>query len=360
MEKKGIENIKFFIIVPIYNVESYLKECLDSIIHQTYTEFEAILIDDGSTDSSGEIAKEYARKDSRLILIQQENQGLSMARNKGLDVVRQKYLIPPPQQESHSTTHNTPHKSYIVFVDSDDYLEESALMRMYQHISLETDLQCLVFNSAFHFGASGKQLVENIFFDSGYKRKVYDSKSILCVNPHIHYYAVWLFVYRCDLIFDNKCFFEPHIYYEDVLFASYIFTFMKRFKMVDEAVYCYRVQRQDSIMTTKSRAKSLHSAFSHFMIAKRFCEYSLQAQDEQIRGYLLHWGAFYIKETLREIQPFGYIAELGFTKADLKPFLPYIKGKYRFCYHFPRIYGFPKRLRLAFQALWERLVVGKV
>ena len=93
-----MENIKFFIIVPIYNVESYLKECLDSIIHQTYTEFEAILIDDGSTDSSGEIAKEYVKKDSRLMLIQQENQGLSMARNKGLDVVRQKYLIPPPSK----------------------------------------------------------------------------------------------------------------------------------------------------------------------------------------------------------------------------------------------------------------------
>ena len=82
--------------MPIYNVESYLKECLDSIICQTYTEFEAILIDDGSTDSSGEIAKEYAKKDSRLMLVHQENQGLSMARNKGLDMIKQKYIMPPP------------------------------------------------------------------------------------------------------------------------------------------------------------------------------------------------------------------------------------------------------------------------
>lgn len=91
-----MSGVKFFIIVPIYNVESYLKECLDSIICQTYTEFEAILIDDGSTDSSGEIAKEYVRKDTRLTLIHQENQGQSMARNKGLDMIKQKYLIPPP------------------------------------------------------------------------------------------------------------------------------------------------------------------------------------------------------------------------------------------------------------------------
>lgn len=93
-----MENIKFFIIVPIYNVESYLKECLDSIIYQTYTEFEAILVDDGSTDSSWAIAEKYVKKDSRLMLIHQENQGVSMARNKGLDVARQKSLIPPPSK----------------------------------------------------------------------------------------------------------------------------------------------------------------------------------------------------------------------------------------------------------------------
>lgn len=355
MEKKGMENIKFFIIVPIYNVESYLKECLDSIIHQTYTDFEAILIDDGSTDSSGAIAEEYAKKDSRLMLIHQENQGLSMARNKGLDVVRQKYLIPPPQQESHDTLK----QSYIVFVDSDDYLEKSALMRMYEHISLEADLQCLIFNRTYHNDGRQDVLIENIFFDVSYDKGVYSCKNILNDLPTIHYHVVWLFVYRCDLIFENKCSFEPCIYYEDVLFTSYVFTFMERLKVVNEAVYHYRVKRQDSIMTTQSRTKSLHSAFSHFMLTKRFCEYSLQTQDEQIRAYLLYWSVFYIKGTLREIQVFGYIAELGFTKADLKPFLPYIKGKYRFCYHFPRIYGFPKRLRLAIQALWKRLVKVK-
>lgn len=93
-----MSGVKFFIIVPIYNVESYLKECLDSIIYQTYTKFEAILIDDGSTDFSGEIAKEYAKKDSRLMLVHQENQGQSMARNKGLEIIRQKYVMPPPSK----------------------------------------------------------------------------------------------------------------------------------------------------------------------------------------------------------------------------------------------------------------------
>ena len=71
------------IIVPIYNVEKYLKECLDSIQAQTYSNFQAILINDGSTDESPKIAQEYAQKDSRFILINQENKGVGAARNTG-------------------------------------------------------------------------------------------------------------------------------------------------------------------------------------------------------------------------------------------------------------------------------------
>ena len=77
--------------IPIYNVESYLTQCLDSILNQTYSNFEAILINDGSTDSSGKIAQEYANKDSRFTLVSQENCGLSEARNSGLRVAKQKW-----------------------------------------------------------------------------------------------------------------------------------------------------------------------------------------------------------------------------------------------------------------------------
>lgn|GEM_PF-4501748 len=81
----------FYIILPIYNVESYLTQCLDSVLNQTYSNFEVILVNDGSTDSSEEIAQEYASKDSRFTLISQENRGLSEARNVGLKVAKQKW-----------------------------------------------------------------------------------------------------------------------------------------------------------------------------------------------------------------------------------------------------------------------------
>ena len=97
-EKKPLISI----IVPIYNVEKYLEKCIDSILCQTYTNFELILVDDGSPDSCGKICDTYKEKDSRIIVIHKENGGLSSARNAGLDIAK---------------------GEYIGFVDSDDYVE---------------------------------------------------------------------------------------------------------------------------------------------------------------------------------------------------------------------------------------------
>lgn len=80
-----MENDLISVIVPIYNVEKYLQECLDSIINQTYKNLEIILVDDGSTDNSGIICNEYAKKDNRIKVIHKKNGGLSSARNAGMD-----------------------------------------------------------------------------------------------------------------------------------------------------------------------------------------------------------------------------------------------------------------------------------
>lgn len=100
-------NIKFSIIVPVYNVELYLEESIDSILGQTYKEYELLLIDDGSTDTSGVICDAYAKKDSRVRVFHQSNLGLSMARNTGIDNARGKYLI---------------------FLDSDDYWHDNRVL----------------------------------------------------------------------------------------------------------------------------------------------------------------------------------------------------------------------------------------
>lgn len=94
------------IIIPVYNVQEYLRKCLDSVINQTYKNLEIIIVNDGSTDNSFSICKEYAKKDPRIILLSQENRGLSNARNTGIKKIS---------------------GNYIYFVDSDDWLRLDAI-----------------------------------------------------------------------------------------------------------------------------------------------------------------------------------------------------------------------------------------
>lgn len=99
------------VIVPVYNVEQYLEKCIDSIINQTYKNLEIILIDDGSTDSSGKICDSYAARDKRIKVIHQENGGLAVVRNIGVSAAS---------------------GEYIMFVDSDDYIDTEIVQFLYE------------------------------------------------------------------------------------------------------------------------------------------------------------------------------------------------------------------------------------
>ena len=101
---------KVSIIIPVYNVEAYLQRCVDSLLNQQYQIIEVILIDDGSTDQSGEICDEYAKMDNRVIVFHQKNSGQSVARNKGIEMSN---------------------GEYICFVDADDYVDKSYISRLY-------------------------------------------------------------------------------------------------------------------------------------------------------------------------------------------------------------------------------------
>lgn len=112
--------MKISIIVPVYKVEKYIRKCIESVLSQTYTDWEMILVDDGSPDKSGEICDEYARQENRIKVIHKENGGLSSARNAGLDL--------PPQGE------------YVTFLDSDDFWHPEYLSVMVK-MCLEYDAE---------------------------------------------------------------------------------------------------------------------------------------------------------------------------------------------------------------------------
>lgn len=129
------------VIVPVYNVEKYLGECIDSVLHQTYKELEIILVDDGSKDSSGKICDGYAEKYENITVIHKENAGLGFARNTGLDCI---------------------HGKYVTFLDSDDYLKEDAIEMLYDNLKKNQVDMC---KSGFRKVDNNKGIINEIRYD---------------------------------------------------------------------------------------------------------------------------------------------------------------------------------------------------
>lgn len=211
------------VIIPVYNVERYLRQCLDSVTGQTYRNLEIILIDDGSVDASGRICDEYARADRRITVIHQKNQGLSAARNAGLDICT---------------------GAVVAFVDSDDWLEPDAYRKM-AGLMLEKELD-MVFCTA-NVIKDGR-VVENRF--SFYKGgRILEPGAVLreCLMDRISSQA-WLRIYRRNCVEGLR--FPPGRIYEDIAVSHIPFIKAERpIGFIDEPLYNYRLNHNGISLT---------------------------------------------------------------------------------------------------------------
>ena len=217
------------VIIPVYNVEAYIRRCVDSILGQTYTNLEIILVDDGSTDSSPEICDEYAQLDSRVKVIHKENGGVSSARNRGL-------------KESNG--------EYLTFVDSDDYLESTCFEKMYRGME-ENDVDMVVVGWK---DQNDKEGFINRFINKECCR-VFEQNEL----PSLIFFAtVWGHLFRREDVI--SCFFDENIFYgEDTLFTTKVF-FEKRGKrifVIGTPLYIYKQDREDSAINLSFNDKRL-------------------------------------------------------------------------------------------------------
>lgn len=134
------------IIVPIYNVENYVNKCIQSLVSQTYSHLEILLIDDGSTDHSGEICEKWAKQDRRIQVLHQKNSGPSKARNVGLQMAKGKW---------------------ISFVDSDDYVAPQYIEKLYQLVDVNTKVVRIMVNSKYNEIKAGSKEFLQIFENTG-------------------------------------------------------------------------------------------------------------------------------------------------------------------------------------------------
>lgn len=167
------------VIVPIYNVERYIKKCIDSIRSQTYKNLEIILVDDGSPDECGKICDEYERIDSRIVVIHKKNGGLSDARNAGLEII---------------------HGKYVAFVDSDDWIEPDMYQRLYENMM------------TFHADMSFAGVTDDVIDENGIEKSVkisnygdepFSENKIAAMKRYFHgSWAAWDKLYKASL-FEN-------------------------------------------------------------------------------------------------------------------------------------------------------------
>lgn len=228
--------IKFSVIVPVYNIEKYISICIESILNQNLDSYELILVNDGSTDSSGSICDKYALSNENISVIHKENGGLSDARNKGMAKAN---------------------GEYIIFIDSDDYIEPETLEKFNQKLSDSDNPDVMI------------TMMKEVYEDS--KTKYLDSKMPveLITNGNKEDVVNWMFrhskslwpapryVVKRSIIEKNNLCFAVGYLHEDVDWTCKLFLCANTFTAIDFYWYNYRIGRQGAITNHKKPKRTL-------------------------------------------------------------------------------------------------------
>lgn len=236
---------KISIIIPVYNVEKYLARCLDSIASQTWTDYECVLVDDGSMDRSGEICDAYTNRDARFTVIHKENEGLSVARNTAMRIVRGEFLC---------------------FVDSDDYIFPDYLKRMLT-IQQQENVDMVMCSYASNTGIN-RSNEPTIVIETGreFTKKVLRDE----VGSQL-----WQYLYKRSLW--EGIFSPPDRQAQDMMILYRITIKANRIAVTDEVLYFYFASRNDS--TSNAVKKKAKGAFDRsFAFCGRY-DFSMEQQD---------------------------------------------------------------------------------
>lgn len=237
---QSTDSVKVSIIVPVYNTEKYISDCLDTLENQTLNEIEIICVNDGSTDNSLQILKDHQQKDSRVKIIDQKNGGVCSARNQGIKNAQ---------------------GTYIAFVDSDDLIPSYAYEKAYNsavkyNVNV-VGLNIMTFKDGEDFDPNQFQYDESKVKRCG--RQNYQ-------NPFYYMlensgYVVTKFFKRSFVMEHNLLFKEGVTHYEDALFNFMAFPFIEEMVQDDNIFYCYRVSRPNSAVYSFNAKKVLSSSF---------------------------------------------------------------------------------------------------
>lgn len=244
------------IIVPIYNAENYLRRCVDSILNQEYTDFELLLVNDGSTDASGDICEEYGDRDPRVIVIQKENTGVSDSRNRALDRARGKYLQ---------------------FLDSDDWITPDAT-RLFVRAAEEYGCDMVI--SDFYRVVGERLSTKGDIEEEGVLTRE-EFAAHMMENPADFYYGVlWNKLYRRDIVEEHNLRMDTDINWcEDFMFNLEYIRYAKVFYALHAPIYYY-VKRKGSLASQGINiSKTVKMKLNVFEYYNNFYKHVLEEED---------------------------------------------------------------------------------
>jgi len=237
------------LIIPVYNVEQYLQDCLNSVVAQTNLDYEVICVDDGSTDGSLTILKEFQNRYNQITVITQQNKGLSGARNAGILAAKGDYLF---------------------FLDSDDWIEPNTLEILAQKQRGE-DLVC--FNGRRVFEDGSTEEPDNGIEELNLNGWEYYGKYAL-VRRKFHFVCSVLRLYRREYLLKNKLFFEEGIYHEDNLFTPLACYYAQTVKVIPDCLYVYRI-RKGSI----TQSVNVQRLYDMITVANKLSDFFIPIRD---------------------------------------------------------------------------------
>lgn len=319
-----MNSIKVSVIIPVYNGEVFLQDCIESLINQTLIACEFIFVNDGSTDNSIGIIEEYQKKDSRIIVINQVNKGISEARNTGIAAAK---------------------GEYIGFLDNDDFVKNDMFERLYD-TAQKDDLDIVVSKTI--LGRDGKYIIKDSVFEAGvlYGQPFIQSKIIPNLLQKEDLFAVWNKIYKRSFVELNNIHFPKNrVIEEDNMFNIQAFNKAENVLFIDYAGYYYR-----EVATSKSRLTIENDYFSKALEKYYFDykkEYNLTLSDIEIEKL----------KAVRFIQRVFYLVyKCGVTKTSFKAKFNYVK---RMVFH-PDVYKTAKKYHqevIADKGIYEKIVL---
>ncbi len=273
---------KISVIVPVYNTEKYLRQCLDSLINQTFHDIEIICVNDGSTDNSAKILAEY----SNIKVITQCNQGPSVARNVGIEAAN---------------------GDYIGFVDSDDWVDLDFFEKLYNSIiKKDADIACATIKRR-----------ENKYRVKYEKEDIYtdlEDKIRICGIPKSSY--VWNKLYKSELVKSNL--FTPNVYFEDMIWTPNVLKQADKIVTVPDVIYYYRPNRNSIVKKCPSKKKQEDFYNAKKYVIKFFDENGIQLSEKE--RYITKKRYSFLNILLMKVKEYRYN-----TEYYLFGFIPIIK-----------------------------------